>query len=57
METTLLKIKNDILMALDSGKGVILLLLDLSAGVDTIDHEILVSRLQTRFGIQGPALQ
>ena len=42
-------------MTLDS--RVILVLFDLSAAFDTIDHEILVSRLQTRFGIQSSALQ
>ena len=57
METALLKIQNDILMSQDSGKGIILVLLNLSAAFDTIDHLILVSRLQTRFGMQDPALQ
>ena len=56
-ETALLKIQNDILLTLDSGKGVILVLLDLSAAFDTIDHGILVSRLQSRFGINNPALK
>jgi hypothetical protein len=55
-ETALLKIQNDILLTLDNGRGVILVLLDLSAAFDTIDHEILVSRLQSRFGIKGQAL-
>ena len=57
METALLQIQNDILMALDFGKSIILVLLDLLAAFDTIDHETLVSRLQIRFGIQCPALQ
>jgi hypothetical protein len=56
-ETALLKIQNDILLALDSGKGVILVLLDLSAAFDTIDHNILLSRLRSRIGVDGPALQ
>ena len=55
-ETALVKIQNDILLHLDSGKGVILVLLDLSAAFDTIDHTILMSRLQSRIGITGPAL-
>ena len=49
-ETALLKILIDIFHAIDSGRGVILLLLDLSAAFETIDHDILVSR-QTRIGI------
>ena len=55
-ETALLKVQNDILRFLDSSQGVILILLDLSAAFDTIDHDILVSRLQTRMGIQGAAV-
>ena len=55
-ETALLKIVNDIFLALDSGKSVILCLLDLSAAFDTIDHGILVSRLQSRIGIEATAL-
>ena len=42
---------NDILKAVDDNSSVILLLLDLSAAFDTVDHTILVSRLVNRFGI------
>ena len=51
-ETALLRVQNDILMALDSRKCVILLLLDLSAAFDTVDHEILLRRLHSKFGIK-----
>ena len=37
------RVQNDILMALDSRKCVILLLLDLSAAFDTVDHENLAT--------------
>ena len=54
-ETALIKVQNDILQAIDNQNSVILLLLDLSAAFDTIDHEILLSRLSSRYGIIGEA--
>ena len=41
-ETTLLRVQNDILRAIDSRRSVILVLLDLSAAFDTVDHSILL---------------
>ncbi|XP_058480016.1 extracellular calcium-sensing receptor-like [Solea solea] len=54
-ETALLKVTNDLLLSADSGSLSILLLLDLSAAFDTIDHSILLHRLQT-IGFSGTAL-
>ena len=54
--TVLTRIHNDILRALDDGESVILVLLDLSAASDTIDHDILITKLKHRFGITGKAL-
>ena len=56
-ETVSLRIVNDILSALDNDNISVLLLLDLSAAFDTIDHQILLSRLNSVFGIQSTALQ
>ena len=55
-ETALLKVVNDLLSAMDDGKISVLTLLDLSAAFDTIDHNILLHRLQHMFGISGTAL-
>jgi hypothetical protein len=56
-ETVLLRVVNDILSALDDDKVSVLLLLDNSAAFDTIDHSVLLSRLETVFGIRSTALQ
>ena len=53
----MLRIVNDILSALDNDNNTVLLLLDLSAAFDTIDHQILLSRLNSVFGIQSTALR
>ena len=55
-ETVLLRVVNDILAALDDDRISVLLLLDLSAAFDTIDHQILLSRLESDFGITSTAL-
>uniref|UniRef100_A0A9J7WXP7 Reverse transcriptase domain-containing protein n=1 Tax=Cyprinus carpio carpio TaxID=630221 RepID=A0A9J7WXP7_CYPCA len=44
-------------LASDQGCVSLLVLLDLSAAFDTIDHDILIDRLQNYTGIQGQALR
>ena len=55
-ETALLRLKNDMLMTIYRLKAVILVLLDLSAAFDTIDHEIMYSRLERLLGLSEKPL-
>ena len=54
-ETALLKVLSDGLTAIDD-KVTLLASLDLSVAFDCVDHDILLSRLQSRFGLDGAVL-
>ena len=54
-ETALVRIHDDIMQALDYRKGVILVLLDLTAAFDTVDHGILLKQIKS-IGICESAL-
>jgi hypothetical protein len=56
VETALLSITDSALRILDSNKSVILILLDLSAAFDTIDHQTLFDHLEYRCHIKAAAL-
>ncbi|GAA6088096.1 uncharacterized protein LOC116682632, partial [Tachysurus ichikawai] len=55
-ESALFRVHNDILGALDVKSSVVLVLLDLTAAFDTVDHAILISHLQHVVGLQGAVL-
>jgi len=46
----------DILHALDTGNIALLMLLDLSAAFDGVDHSILLQRLQKPYGLHGTVI-
>jgi hypothetical protein len=56
-ETALLCIKNDVHTSLSKGMPTALILLDLSAAFDTIDHEVLLGCLSSWFGFGGMVLE
>ena len=52
-ETAILKVVADILLALDTGDLAALVLIDLSAAFDTVDHTTLLQRLKTSYRLDG----
>ena len=56
-ETALLSIKNEVHLSLARGEPTALVLLDLSAAFDTIDHNILLGYLKSWFGLGGTVLR
>ena len=56
-ESALLRVKDDILLNMEAQKITLLVLLDLSAAFDTVQHDTLLNCLKSRFGVDGKALQ
>ena len=52
-ETAITKLCNDVITSLDRGQCTVLASLDLSAAFDTVDHDILLQRLNTLYGMNG----
>ena len=55
-ETALLRVHNDVFANMDNQSATVLVLLDVSAAFDTIDHSVLFDRMENIIGIEGTAL-
>ena len=56
-ETLLIRITNDILIASDKKSAVVVMLIDLSAAFDTVDHTLLLKILKNEIGLRGTVLK
>ena len=56
-ETALLRVISDLLNSMDKQEVTLLGLLVLSAAFDCVDHDILLSRLERTYGIEGLAIE
>ena len=55
-ETALTAVHNDILTNMDNNKATVLVMLDMSAAYDTVNHDIFLNRLSNYFGFSGTVL-
>ena len=55
-ETAFIKVQSDILSSMDRQEVTLLVLLDLSAAFDTVDHEIIAALLESDFAVANQAL-
>jgi len=56
VETAMIRIYNDLLLAADRGQETVLVMLDYSSAFDIIDHDTMLQRLSSGYGIVGTAL-
>ena len=52
-DTAVLKIQNDTLMMIDNRSHAVLMMLDLSAAFDTVNHAVLIKKLKNFYGLGG----
>ena len=57
IDTALVKVKTDILAAIDRKEAMCLTLLDMSTAFDTVNHDLLLNHLKFRFGITDTVLK
>ena len=55
-ETALLKVMNDVLLNMNSQQVTLMVLLELSSAFDTVNHDILLERLDKDIGMRGVTL-
>jgi len=55
-ETAMVRVVNDLRMAVDRDGGAVLVLLDLSAAFDTLDHQLIIQTMENQLGLRGTAL-
>jgi len=53
-ETAIASVFNHLVLSVDNGKVSLVIVLDLSAAFDTVDHQLLLSVLAERFSINSP---
>ena len=56
-DTALTRVQSDLLCTIDKHGVSILVMLDLSAAFDTVDHDVLLDRMHTLLGIDGTVLK
>ena len=56
-ETVLLRVRNVILLNMNDQQVTLLVLLDFSAAFETVNHDMLLARLQSKLGVRGIALE
>ena len=55
-ETALIKVQIDILSSMERQEVTLLVVLDLTAAFDTVDHETIAALLESYFGVANQAL-